>query len=206
MDYKQEIVEVKTVITADKGIASNKYGCLFRRKTKVELSNGKSITIHKNSVIRVGNQEETENGCIDDLDDELYISEDNLSLNDNKEITIKLMIETPKLHKIIPDLVKRPLNRISIVPFFICECSTDGIQKTVMIFSKERFEEKREERATYKDKVVASLSDGKYAEVLPFCPLHGKCISDFPEKSFFSSDGRELSEFDMDFEVIKKLV
>lgn len=197
MDYKQENIEVKTVITADKGQSSHKHGCLFRKKTKVELSNGKTITIHKNSVIRVGNQEEMQNECIDDLNDDLNISE---------EITIKLNVETPKLRKFIPNFVKRPLNKISIVPYFICDCSTNNITKTVMIFSKERFEEKKEERAIYKDKVAASLSDGKYAEIPPFCPYYDKCISDLPEKAFVSSDGRELSEFDMDFEVIKKLV
>ncbi|MCK5015300.1 MAG: hypothetical protein KAS66_15945 [Candidatus Omnitrophica bacterium] len=200
MDYKQEIVEVKTVITTDKGQSSHKHGCLFRRKTKVELSNGKTITIHKNSVIRVRNQGQMQDVCIDDLD------EDNVVLNDKQKITIKLKVETPKLRRFIPDFVKRPLNKISIVPYFICNCSINDIPKTVMIFSKEKFEEKEEKREAYKKKVADSLSDGKYAEIPPFCPYHDKCISDFPEKAFVSSDGRELSEFDMNFEVIKKLV
>lgn len=204
MEYKTEVVEVKTIASTSDGGSTNKHGCLLDENTRVTLSDGRTVTIPKASTIHngalIGYMEYSHRMCINDLTDFSYYND--------KEITLKLRIDTPKLPHYIPKFMRGALieifTKISIVPYFTCDCWSMVDAKTISIYGKERFEEHNETRQFHINSIIEGLPDGKFAEINPFCPYYGDCISDFHENVFISNTGEEFSEMDITMMRIKK--
>lgn len=189
MKYRTETAEVKAVVyTEDQNV------CLLVNETLVHVLNGKNIKVPKtfiipnDAVIRL--KKDQRRIYINDLDDMVKIGNDN-------EFTIKLSIEIPILPVSIPRFIRDALVKISVIPYFKCDCWVNGIPRTITIYTKERLERNNEQREDVKSKIMQSIPDGEYSQIVPFCPYYGSCISDFPDTVHISNDGKQVTEFDI---------
>ena len=190
MKYRTETAEVKAnVYTEDQNL------CLLVNDTLVHVPNGKNIKIPKTFIIPndavIILKKDQRRIYINDLDDLI-------KLENKDEFTIKLSIEIPILPVSIPRFIRDTLVKISVTPYFSCDCWLDASARTITIYTKERFERNNEQREDVKRKIMQSIPDGEYSQIVPFCPYYGNCISDFPDISFISNDGRQVTEFDID--------
>ena len=190
MKYRTETAEVKANIHAqDQNV------CLLVNDTLVQVPNGKNIKIPKTFIIPndavIILKKDQRRIYINDLDDLI-------KLENKDEFTIKLSIEIPILPISIPRFIRDTLVKISVTPYFSCDCWLDASARTITIYTKERFERNNEQREDVKRKIMQSIPDGEYSQIVPFCPYYGNCISDFPDISFISNDGRQVTEFDID--------
>ena len=188
MKYRTETAEVKANIHAE-----NQNICLLVNDTLVHVPNGKNIKVPKtfiipnDAVIRL--KKDQRRIYINDLDDMV-------KLDNEDEFTIKLSIEIPILPVSIPRFIRDTLVKISVIPYFTCDCWLDGSPRTITIYTKERFERNVKQREIFKKKIAQSIPDGEYNRIPPFCPYYGNCISDFQDAVYISNDGKEITEFE----------
>ena len=198
MKYRTETAEVRAKIhTEDQNM------CLLVNDTLVHVLNGKNIKVPKtfiipnNAVITLNKNQRRI--YINDLDD-------TVKLGSNKEFTIKLSIEIPLLPISIPKFIRDTLIKISVTPYFSCDCWINGSPRTITIHTKERFEGNARQREIFKEKIMESIPDGEYTTIPPFCPYYGNCISDFPDTVHISNDGKQVTEFEIDMTEIRKMI
>jgi len=193
MKYNSEIVEIKTSTSTGDGGSVNKHGCMLEENTSVTLSDGRIVTVPEASTIHngglIGYAEYSHRMFINDLIDCSNFSKE--------KITIKLKIEIPVLPHCVPQFIKELLTKVSIIPYFSCDCWTGLTARTISIYGKERFEEHNEMRREFLKYSLERLPDGKFVKMSRFCPYYGDCISEFIEKIFISNTGEEFSELDV---------
>ena len=199
--YRPEVVETTSTISINNGGSTNEKGCLLKENSSVLLSDGRSVTIPKSFTVHsggvIGYCEYAHRTYISDLDD--------ISFRDRKEYTIKLNVQTPLLPKFVPEFVIRALTKVSLIPYFKCDCWAGTDPKTVLVYTKEKFEEYEKQKEEHKKFIMRLLPDGKYAELTVLCPYYHYCISQFPKKTFVSNDGEEYTEMEMDMIKIKRM-
>ena len=198
MEYRTETAEVKAKVHGE-----GENLCLLIEDSVVHVPNGKNIKVPKtfivpnSAVIQLGNNQNRI--YINDLDD-------TIKLENKDEFTIKLSIEIPNLPISIPRFIRDTLIKISITPYFKCDCWVNGSPRTLTIYTKERFERNIEQRKIFEKKIMQSIPDGEYSEIPPFCPYYGNCISDFPDTVHISNDGKQVTEYDIDMAEIRKMI
>ena len=190
MKYRTETAEVKAVV-----YAQDKNVCLLVNETLVHVSNVKNIKIPETFIIpndaAITLKKDQHRIYINDLDDLI-------KLENKNEFTIKLSIKIPILPVSIPRFIRDKSIKITQVPYFSCDCWINGSPRTITIYTKERFEHNAKQREIFKEKIMESIPDGEYIRIPPFCPYYGNCISDFPDISYISNDGKQVTEFDID--------
>jgi len=199
MKFETKVMEVKTTFSTEKGSSSNKHGCILTENTNTKLSNGRMVSIPKGNTIHngalIGYQEYSNRIYINDL----------TNSPGNEEVTLKLEVKIPILPKCIPNFIVEGLTKVSLIPYFSCDCWSGDNPKTVSIYGKERFERFDEEINSYKSFLMKSIPDGKFKKIRPFCPYYLKCKSDFPEQVFINNKGEEKTQFDLDMAAIEEL-
>ena len=190
MKYRTETAEIKANVHVE-----NQNLCLLVNDALVHVLNGKDIKVPKTFIIPndavITLKEDQRRIYINDLDDLI-------KLENKDEFTIKLSIEIPILPVSIPRFIRDSLVKISVVPYFSCNCWINDSPRTITIYTKERFERNFEQREIFKEKIMESIPDGEYIRIPTFCPYFGNCISNLPDISYISNDGKQVTEFDID--------